>query len=105
MTTRRGFLGGASDAPPRMTAGQKADVLAGGRAAFFAGLPPATAAAMTAILAESLEGVPDDRSCASCDFSGTEDGAVIWCSRWQAAPPEEVAPKGCDEFQDFGAPF
>ncbi len=45
-----------------------------------------------------FDGIPYDRNCRSCTFvRAVEDG--LWhCTKWQANPPEDVIPLGCDQW-------
>lgn len=65
-------------------------------------LMPAEKASMLKTLRDALEIVqtlPTRRDCAACDH-----WAGSLCSRWNAAPPAEVLPVGCDAFES-SVPF
>jgi len=100
MTTFNGFLSQQIGEPPRITEGQKDIVLRGVGSALRFSLPGHVAAAIGEIVAQAMVDIPDSTACACCDFYREGD-----CAKWESEIPADWLPKGCDHFQDSGAPF
>lgn len=100
MTTLNGFLSQQIGQPPRMTRGQKETIRLGVGHALLATLPDEIANAVLRIVDGALLDIPDSTACACCDFYREGD-----CAKWESEIPAEWLPKGCEAWQDSGAPF
>lgn len=89
-----------------MTKGQKAAIAKGVKAAIShersttGEILGAVEDLCITIIELALKAVPDDRSCHTCDFL---HGSM--CRNYDSEIPTEFLEKGCEEWQDHGAPF
>lgn len=108
LMSSKGFLAKDTNRRPRMTLKQRGavlDALSAARDHYLdtGELSPVEKAGLSyaeLVIAKALDAYPQDKSCHTCDFL---DG--VRCIQWNQEPPSEALEKGCEHWQDHGAPF